>query len=349
MKYIVTGGAGFIGSALIRMLITDYKHEVICVDNLSYSSNLKSLEKISSSKRYTFVNEDICNESGILDILNKYKPDGVFHLAAQTHVDRSIDGPGEFIINNIVGTFSVLEAFRKYYFSQTADAQKNLRFLHVSTDEVYGSLDFNQASSKEHDRYFPSSPYSASKAASDHLATAWFRTYDVPIMVSNCTNNYGPWQFPEKLIPRVIYKALNGEPIEVYGTGKNVREWLHVNDHSSALISIMTKGVVGEFYNVGSGLEVSNIELVKMLCVIFNDLMPKFTGGYEELISFVKDRPGHDLRYSLSSEKLQRELGYAPQVNLMDGLKDTVVWYLAHKDEFFEDVDSVSQRIGTAE
>lgn len=349
MKYFVTGGAGFIGSALVRKLIRDYSHEVVCLDNLSYSSNLDALSEVSSSPRFTFVEEDICNESAFLTLLQKHQPDGIFHLAAQTHVDRSIDGPAEFIKTNILGTFSILEAFRKYLNSCSVAVKSSARFLHISTDEVYGSLNFNQASSKEDDRYSPSSPYSASKAASDHLAQAWFKTYKLPIIVSNCTNNYGSWQFPEKLIPRVIYKALASQSIEVYGDGSNVREWLHVDDHASALIKIIQKGAVGEFYNVGSGIEVSNLELVKMICAILDRLMPIQRGCYEDLISFVKDRPGHDLRYSLNSDKIERTLNFTAKVGLEEGLEETVDWYLKNKDYFLTEKDMISLRKGELE
>ncbi len=344
MKYIVTGGAGFIGSELCRNLVNSKHDDVLCIDSLSYSSNLNAIKEIKEKKNFHFKKLDICDEDLIYDELVNFKPDGIFNLAAQTHVDRSIDSPKEFIVNNINGTFSLLEAIRKYFYKFKKN-EKNFRLVHISTDEVYGSLEFDQRSSLENDQYIPSSPYSASKAASDHLALSWYKTYKLPIIVSNCCNNYGNWQFPEKLIPRVIYKALKNESIEVYGNGQNIREWIHVNDHSESLILLMNKGQIGETYNVGSGNEISNINLVKKICLYLNKLLNN-EYDYLSLIDLVKDRPAHDLRYSLNSNKI-KSMGFKCEIDFDYGLENTIKWYLENKEFLFNEKQSFYEsRIG---
>jgi dTDP-glucose 4,6-dehydratase len=344
MRYLVTGGAGFIGSALCRKLIKNKTNHVLCIDNLSYSSNLNSILEIKKNKNFKFKNIDICNNSLIYNKLIEFKPDGIFNLAAHTHVDRSIDSPKEFIVNNVNGVFSLLEAVRKYYVNYLQKKKKKFKLIHISTDEVYGSLKFNQRSSLENDQYKPSSPYSASKAASDHLALSWHLTYDLPIIVSNCCNNYGEWQFPEKLIPRVIYKALKNQSIEVYGNGKNIREWIHVNDHAKSLILLMNKGFVGEAYNVGSGNQISNIKLVKKICLCLNKLLNN-NRDYSKLIKLVSDRPAHDLKYSLNYDKIKL-IGFECDIDFEYGLESTVKWYLKNKEFLFNKELFYNKRIG---
>ena len=328
MKLMVTGGAGFIGSAVTRLAIAR-GHTVLNVDKLTYAANLANLASVETHKNYTFVKADICDRAAITSCLKSFAPDVLMHLAAESHVDRSIDGPATFIETNINGTFSLLEAAREYVDGQTLNG---LRFHHVSTDEVFGSLGATGAFS-ESSPYQPNSPYSASKAASDMLARAWAETYGLDVVISNCSNNYGPYQFPEKLIPVVIEKARTGQQIPVYGDGANIRDWLHVDDHADALLLIATKGITGQTYNVGGRAERTNLDLVKQLCEIMDTRFPEaLHGKHENLIRFVKDRPGHDQRYAVDCAKIERELGWAPQIRLDQGLAETVDWYLANRD-----------------
>jgi len=328
---LVTGGAGFIGSALIRHLINNSEHTVVNVDKLTYAGHSENLEEIDHSSRYHFEQVDICNLEEMQDIFRKYKPDSIMHLAAESHVDRSIDGSAEFIRTNIVGTHNLLEIAKEYYEGLTEQKKKYFRFLHVSTDEVYGELG-EEGFFKETTPYDPRSPYSASKASSDHLVRAWYHTYDFPVLITNCSNNYGPYQFPEKLIPVVILKALQGKDIPVYGTGENVRDWLYVDDHARALYSVVQEGFVGETYNIGGHNEKQNIEVVKAICSILDNLKPKEKGKYEEQISFVTDRPGHDFRYAIDASKIGGELGWKPEETFESGIQKTVRWYLNNID-----------------
>jgi len=331
VKFMVTGGAGFIGSAVIRHIISDTKHDVVNVDKLTYAGNLDSLAGVSSSERYAFELVDICDGTAVKDVFAKHQPDVVMHLAAESHVDRSIDGPGEFIQTNIVGTYILLEAARAYL-SQLTDSNKDsFRFHHISTDEVYGDLKGAEDLFREDTPYAPSSPYSASKAGSDHLVRAWGRTFGLPILVTNCSNNYGPFHFPEKLIPLMILNALQGKPLPVYGQGNQIRDWLFVEDHARALVKVATEGVIGETYNIGGHNEKQNIEVVKTVCRLLDELRPSehtHVGRYEELITFVKDRPGHDVRYAIDASKIERELGWMPRETFESGLRKTVIWYL---------------------
>jgi dTDP-glucose 4,6-dehydratase len=300
---------------------------VINLDKLTYAGNLESLKDLEKNSRYSFVNADICDISKLHNIFSEHKPGAVMHLAAESHVDRSIDGPGQFILTNTVGTYNMLEASRKYWVDLNRPSQ--FRFLHVSTDEVYGSLNSTEAAFSEKTPYDPHSPYSASKAASDHLAKAWFHTYELPVIVTNCSNNYGPFQFPEKLIPVVLLKALQGEPIPVYGRGENIRDWLFVEDHARALMAALTKGTLGQTYNIGGNNEMKNIELVNLLCSILDELRPRADGhSYREQIAFVADRPGHDWRYAINAGKILKELGWAPLESAKTGFRKTVQWYL---------------------
>jgi dTDP-glucose 4,6-dehydratase len=327
MRILITGGAGFIGSNLIRWCLQNTNDEVINLDKLTYAGNLESLKDLEKNSRYSFVNADICDISKLHNIFSEHKPGAVMHLAAESHVDRSIDGPGQFILTNTVGTYNMLEASRKYWVDLNRPSQ--FRFLHVSTDEVYGSLNSTEAAFSEKTPYDPHSPYSASKAASDHLAKAWFHTYELPVIVTNCSNNYGPFQFPEKLIPVVLLKALQGEPIPVYGRGENIRDWLFVEDHARALMAALTKGTLGQTYNIGGNNEMKNIELVNLLCSILDELRPRADGhSYREQIAFVADRPGHDWRYAINAGKILKELGWAPLESAKTGFRKTVQWYL---------------------
>ena len=333
MRILVTGGAGFIGSAVIRHIIENTHHHVLNVDKLTYAGNLESLQSIEKSERYQFFQTDICDQVELEKIFENFQPNVVMHLAAESHVDRSIDGPAAFIQTNIVGTYSLLEAARKYWLSLTLDAKEAFRFHHISTDEVYGDLEGTTDLFTETTPYTPSSPYSASKASSDHLVRAWQRTYGLPTIVTNCSNNYGPYHFPEKLIPLVILNALDMKPLPIYGKGDQIRDWLFVEDHARALYQVVTEGVVGETYNIGGHNEKQNIEVVKMICKILDELKPESTGQkYETLITFVKDRPGHDLRYAIDAAKIEKELGWTPQETFETGIRKTVAWYLNNLD-----------------
>ena len=333
MRILVTGGAGFIGSAVIRHIIENTHHHVLNVDKLTYAGNLESLQSIKKSERYQFFQTDICDQVELEKIFENFQPNVVMHLAAESHVDRSIDGPAAFIQTNIVGTYSLLEAARKYWLSLTAEVKESFRFHHISTDEVYGDLEGTTDLFKETTPYAPSSPYSASKASSDHLVRAWHRTYGLPTIVTNCSNNYGPYHFPEKLIPLVILNALDMKPLPIYGKGDQIRDWLFVEDHARALYQVVTEGVVGETYNIGGHNEKQNIEVVKTICKILDELKPQSTGQkYETLITFVKDRPGHDLRYAIDAAKIEKELSWTPQETFETGIRKTVEWYLNNLD-----------------
>ena len=327
--YLVTGGAGFIGSALVRQLVGETDAVVVNVDKLTYAGNLESLAEAREQPRHRFVRMDICDRDGIGALLAEHRPDAVVHLAAESHVDRSIDGPGEFIRTNVVGTFTLLDEATRHWRTLTGAARDAFRFVHVSTDEVFGSLG-ETGQFTERTPYDPSSPYSASKAGSDHLARAWHRTYGLPVVVTNCSNNYGPYQFPEKLIPLVIVKALAGESLPVYGQGANVRDWLYVEDHARALRLAALRGVPGETYNVGGGNERRNIDVVQGICALLDELRPDPAGPHERLISYVTDRPGHDHRYAIDAGRIRRELGWSPREDFDSGLRRTVEWYLAN-------------------
>src|SRR5271166_5854588 len=326
MRIIVTGGAGFIGSAVCRHLITETDASVVNVDKLTYAGNLESLRTVSGNSRYRFAQVDICDEASVRKLFDEISPEGVLHLAAESHVDRSITGSRSFIDTNIIGTYTLLEAVRRYWSSLTGAAKGKFRFLHVSTDEVYGSLGA-QGLFSESTAYDPSSPYAASKAASDHLAIAWHRTYGLPVIISNCSNNYGPYQFPEKLIPLMILNALEGGPLPVYGNGSNVRDWLYVEDHAKALHLILTKGRPGETYNVGGRNERTNLEVVRAICRVLDEVKPAGS-PHERYIAYVTDRPGHDHRYAIDASKLESELGWQAEETFISGLTKTVSWYL---------------------
>ncbi len=332
MKILVTGGAGFIGSAVIRHLVRATGHEVVNVDKLTYAGNLESLAEVSADPRYAFEHLDICDRPALESAFARHQPDAVMHLAAESHVDRSIDGPGDFISTNVVGTYSLLEAARGYWSALTGERRSGFRFHHVSTDEVYGDLHGSDDLFTETTPYAPSSPYSASKAASDHLVRAWQRTYGLPSLVTNCSNNYGPYHFPEKLIPHVILNALHGKPLPVYGNGLQVRDWLYVEDHARALVEVLARGAVGETYNIGGHNEQRNITVVETICALLEELAPERKapglGSYRDLITFVADRPGHDARYAIDAGKIWRELGWRPDETFDSGLRKTVQWYL---------------------
>ena len=331
MRILVTGGAGFIGSAVIRHVIAATGHEVVNVDKLTYAASLSSLQSVSRDQRYVFEHADIRDAAAMARVFDRHEPDAVLHLAAESHVDRSIDGPAAFIETNIVGTYVLLEAARDYWERLPADRKERFRFHHVSTDEVYGSLG-TEGLFTEETPYAPNSPYSASKASSDMLVRSWHHTYGLPTVTSNCSNNYGPYQFPEKLIPVVVIAALDGRPIPVYGTGRNVRDWLYVDDHAEALLTVLTRGSVGETYNVGGNNEIANIDLVKQLCEALDELVPESPHRpHADLITFVTDRPGHDLRYAIDATKLSTALGWTPTVMVAEGLRRTVRWYLENR------------------
>lgn len=329
MRILVTGGAGFIGSAVVRHLIQVERHEVLVVDKLTYAGSLTSLSSVEIDPRYHFLQADICDEARISEALSVFRPQRIMHLAAESHVDRSITGPRDFLDTNVIGTFTMLECARGYFTSLPAGEKDMFRFLHVSTDEVYGSL-ADEGLFHEETPYDPSSPYSASKAASDHLAKAWARTYGLPVIVTNCSNNYGPYHFPEKLIPLTILNALEGKPLSVYGDGKNIRDWLYVEDHARALNLIAEKGRVGETYNVGGRNERQNIDVVRIICSLMDKYSPS-GAPHEKLIHFVTDRPGHDARYAIDASKLETELGWEAQENFETGIEKTVRWYLANR------------------
>ncbi len=329
MRVLVTGGAGFIGSALVRYLVSDVGVEVLNVDKLTYAGNLASLKPIENAPNYRFLKADICDRAAINQAFETFQPDYVMHLAAESHVDRSITGAADFIQTNVNGTFTMLEAARQYWSALADERKARFKMLHVSTDEVYGSLG-DDGLFEETTAYDPSSPYSASKAASDHLATAWQRTYGFPVVISNCSNNYGPFHFPEKLIPLIILNALDKKPLPVYGSGANIRDWLYVDDHARALWLIVREGRAGEKYNVGGRNERRNIDVVKTICAILDELRPN-GASYSELISFVSDRPGHDARYAIDATKLEAELGWKAQENFDTGIRKTVQWYLDNR------------------
>lgn len=331
---LITGGAGFIGSAVVRHVLTDTDDNVVNVDKLTYAGNLESLASVAGHPRYAFEQVDICDRTELERVFAQYQPDWVMHLAAESHVDRSIDGPAAFIDTNIVGTYTLLEVARAYWRGLDAERQAAFRFHHISTDEVYGDLHGTDDLFTETTAYAPSSPYSASKAASDHLVRAWQRTYGLPAMVTNCSNNYGPYHFPEKLIPLMILNALAGKPLPVYGNGQQIRDWLFVEDHARALYQVVTCGRVGETYNIGGHNEKTNLEVVHTICSLLEELMPEKPAGvrrYADLITFVTDRPGHDVRYAMDATKIGRDLGWRPQETFESGIRKTVQWYLDNR------------------
>ncbi|EGQ9571588.1 dTDP-glucose 4,6-dehydratase [Vibrio alginolyticus] len=331
MKILVTGGAGFIGSAVVRHIIRDTQDTVINLDKLTYAGNLESLVDVSESERYHFEQVDICDRAELDRVFSEHQPDRVMHLAAESHVDRSIDGPAAFIETNVMGTYHLLEAARQYWSGLDEARQSAFRFHHISTDEVYGDLEGTDDLFTETTSYAPSSPYSASKASSDHLVRAWQRTYGLPTLITNCSNNYGPYHFPEKLIPLMILNALDGKPLPVYGDGMQIRDWLFVEDHARALYKVVNEGEVGETYNIGGHNEKANIEVVKTICALLEELRPNKPAGvesYESLITYVKDRPGHDVRYAIDATKIAQELGWTPEETFESGIRKTVEWYL---------------------
>ena len=356
MKILVTGGAGFIGSAVIRHIIQNTQDSVVNVDKLTYAGNLQSLTEVASSERYAFEKVDICDYVELKRVFAAYKPDAIMHLAAESHVDRSITAPGEFIQTNIVGTYTLLEAAREYWTGLTDSTKASFRFHHISTDEVYGDLphpdEFEDAANlpmfTEQTPYAPSSPYSASKASSDHLVRAWLRTYGLPTIITNCSNNYGPYHFPEKLIPLVILNALEGKNLPVYGKGDQIRDWLYVEDHARALYKVLTEGGIGKTYNIGGHNEKQNIEVVQTICAILDDLVPK-TGNYADQITYVADRPGHDRRYAIDAAKIHNDLSWEPEETFETGLRKTVKWYLANQAwcKNVQDGSYQRERLGT--
>jgi len=334
MKILISGGAGFIGSAVVRHLVQNTTHEMANLDKLTYAGNLESLPSVAESSRYHFYQIDICDSSALNAVFDEFRPTAIMHMAAESHVDRSIDGPAEFIQTNIVGTYNLLEAARRYWNRLPLESQSPFRFHHISTDEVFGDLKDTDDLFTETTSYAPSSPYSASKASSDHLVRAWQRTYGLPTLITNCSNNYGSYHFPEKLIPHTILNALAGKPLPVYGDGSQVRDWLYVEDHARALVEVVSRGKVGETYNIGGHNEKRNLEVVETICDLLEELAPKKPEGvvrYRDLITFVKDRPGHDVRYAIDASKIERELGWKPQETFETGLRKTVQWYLDNR------------------
>ena len=330
---LVTGGAGFVGSNFVLSTVAQAGEPVVNLDKLTYAGSLRNLDALHGDARHTFVQGDICDRALLRKLLEHHRPRAIVHLAAESHVDRSIEGPAEFVQTNVVGTFSLLEEARTYWLQLAAPERAAFRFLHVSTDEVYGSLGPGDPAFTEETPYAPNSPYSASKASSDHLVRAYHHTYGMPTLITNCSNNYGPHQFPEKLIPLMIHHALAGKPLPVYGDGLNVRDWLYVEDHCTALCEVLARGRPGDVYNVGGGAEMTNIDLVRTLCALLDEAKPRTGGSYESLITFVKDRPGHDRRYAIDSGKIRRELGWRPQETFESGLRKTVRWYLARLEK----------------
>lgn len=332
---IVTGGAGFIGSAVIRTIIEQTNWDVVNIDKITYAGNLNSLTDCLKSKKYSHEKVDICDDKSLTRIFKKHQPTFIMHLAAESHVDRSIDNPNEFIRTNIIGSFKLLKISRQYFESLNGDKKKKFRFHHISTDEVYGDLGDANYLFTETTPYSPSSPYSASKAASDHLVRAWGRTYNLPVLITNCSNNYGPYHFPEKLIPQTILNALHGKAISIYGNGTHIRDWLYVEDHAKALIKVITDGEIGQTYNIGGYNEISNLNVVEIICDLLEELAPEKPVGvnyYRDLITFVKDRPGHDVRYAVDARKIKQELGWVPEETFETGLRKTVQWYLDNSD-----------------
>ena len=333
-RILVTGGAGFIGSAVVRHIIEQTADAVVVVDKLTYAGNLASLAPVANRERFAFERVDICDSAALTRVFSEYQPDAVMHLAAESHVDRSIDGPAAFIETNIVGTYTLLEAARGYWNTLAEEKKSAFRFHHISTDEVYGDLHSVDDFFTETTPYAPSSPYSASKASSDHLVRAWLRTYGLPTLITNCSNNYGPYHFPEKLIPLMILNALAGKPLPVYGNGQQIRDWLYVDDHARALYRVATEGAVGETYNIGGHNERKNLEVVETICALLEELVPYKPQGvahYRDLITYVADRPGHDLRYAIDASKIERELGWVPEETFESGMRKTVQWYLANE------------------
>ncbi|MGD8570311.1 MAG: dTDP-glucose 4,6-dehydratase [Gammaproteobacteria bacterium] len=348
---MVTGGAGFIGSALVRHLIQTTDIKIVNVDALTYAGNLESLNSVESHSNYCFEQVDICDAQQVNRLFQQYKPDAIMHLAAESHVDRSIDGPAAFIDTNIIGTYNLLEAARAYWKDLAKAAKQQFRFHHISTDEVYGSLPAT-GYFVETSPYQPNSPYSASKASSDHLVKAWHHTYGLPVILTNCSNNYGPYQFPEKLIPLMILNALEGKPLPVYGKGDNIRDWLYVDDHVKALIVALTKGAVGETYNIGGHNEKTNLEVVKAVCALLDELVPDSPHKpHESLVVFVEDRPGHDQRYAIDASKIKNDLGWEPEETFETGLRKTVQWYLENREwcRHVQDGSYQRERLGTGQ
>ena len=350
-RILVNGGAGLIGSAVVRHIIADTNNSVVVVDKLTYAGNLESLTPVADNERYSFEQVDICNRNELDRVFAQYQPDYVMHLAAESHVDRSIDGPADFIETNIVGTYTMLEAARQYWNGLDASRKDAFRFHHISTDEVYGDLHGTDDFFTETTPYAPSSPYSASKASSDHLVRAWLRTYGFPTIVTNCSNNYGPYHFPEKLIPLIILNALAGKPLPVYGNGAQIRDWLYFEDHARALYLVVTEGAIGETYNIGGHNERKNIDVVKTVCALLEELVPSKPEGvehYADLITYVTDRPGHDMRYAIDAAKIERELGWRPQETFESGIRKTVQWYLANESWWkrVQDGSYAGERLG---